>query len=47
MYVDFCVWRNNCGVLATNVNTAMAQHSGVVTARDNQPQCTAEAVYSL
>ena len=32
MYTDFHVWRNNYGILATNVNLVMAPHSGTVTA---------------
>ena len=38
MYTDFCAWRNNYGILATNVNP------GTITAGDNQPQCTAKAI---
>ena len=30
-YTDFCVWRNNYGNLATNVNPVTAPHSGAVT----------------
>ena len=29
MYTDFCVWRNNYGILATKVNPVTAPH-GVV-----------------
>ena len=35
-YTDFHVWRNNYGILATNINQVMAPHSGAVTAGDNR-----------
>ena len=41
MYMDFRVWRNNYGILATNVNPVTAPWSGAITAEDNWPQCTA------
>ena len=31
MYTDFRVWRNNYGILATNVNPVTAPRSGAVT----------------
>ena len=37
----FCVWSNNYGILATNVNPVTAPRSGTITAGDNWPQCTA------
>ena len=43
-YIDFCVWRNNYGILATDVNPVAAPHSGAVTAGANQPQCTTKAL---
>ena len=43
-YTDFCVWRNNYDILATNVNPVMAPRCGAVTAGDNRPQCTAKTV---
>ena len=36
MYTDFRVWRNNYGILATNVNPVTVLLSGAVTAGDNQ-----------
>ena len=44
MYMDFRVhvWRNNYGILATNVNPVTVR--GSITAGDNWPQCTAKAV---
>ena len=29
--IDFRVWHNNDGILATNVNLVMAPHSGTIT----------------
>ena len=40
--MDFRVWHNNYGILATNINPVTAPHSGTVT---DQLQCTAN--YSI
>ena len=40
-YMDFCVWRSNYGILATNVNPVTMPRSGAVTA---SLSCTAKAV---
>ena len=42
MYMDFRVVRNNCSILATDIDPVTAPRSGTVTA--NQPQCTAKAL---
>ena len=31
LHVDFHVWRNNYSILATNVNSVTAPHSGAIT----------------